>query len=108
MALCILCRPLRASTSAPSGFFSGQPPLQGPGFPHGKPDPEVTAPIGERPDMFTPRRTGLFALFAGLMLAFSMVSVDYAEARRGGSFGSRGLRTHQSAPATRTAPNQAA
>jgi predicted lipid-binding transport protein (Tim44 family) len=58
--------------------------------------------------MFTPRRTGLFALFAGLMLAFSMVSVDYAEARRGGSFGSRGLRTHQSAPATRTAPNQAA
>ncbi len=58
--------------------------------------------------MFTPHRTGLFALFAGLMLAFSMVSVDYAEARRGGSFGSRGLRTHQSAPATRTAPNQAA
>lgn len=58
--------------------------------------------------MFTPHRTGLFALFAGLMLAFSMVSVDYAEARRGGSFGSRGTRTHQAAPATRTAPNQAA
>lgn len=58
--------------------------------------------------MSAPRRTGLFALFAGLMLAFSMVSADDAEARRGGSFGSRGLRTHQSAPATRTAPGQAA
>ncbi|MET3793713.1 Tim44 domain-containing protein [Aquamicrobium terrae] len=58
--------------------------------------------------MFKPRRAKIFALFAGLMLAFSMVSVDYAEARRGGSFGSRGTRTHQSVPATRTAPNQAA
>ncbi len=58
--------------------------------------------------MLRPRRAKIFALFAGLMLAFSMVSVDHAEARRGGSFGSRGARTHQSVPATRTAPNQAA
>lgn len=58
--------------------------------------------------MFKPYRAKIFALFAGLMLAFTMVAVDHAEARRGGSFGSRGMRTHQSAPATRTAPNQAA
>lgn len=50
-------------------------------------------------------RTSRFAaLFAGLFLAFSMVAIDHAEARRGGSFGSRGMRTFQSAPATRTAP----
>jgi predicted lipid-binding transport protein (Tim44 family) len=50
-------------------------------------------------------RTSRFAaLFAGLFLAFSMVAIDHAEARRGGSFGSRGTRTFQSAPQTRTAP----
>ncbi|UVK44098.1 Tim44 domain-containing protein [Mesorhizobium sp. AR07] len=50
-------------------------------------------------------RTSRFAaLFAGLFLAFSMVAMDHAEARRGGSFGSRGTRTFQSAPPTRTAP----
>src|SRR5438445_10090353 len=50
-------------------------------------------------------RTSRFAaLFAGLFLAFSMVAIDHAEARRGGSFGSRGMRTFQSAPPTRTAP----
>lgn len=50
-------------------------------------------------------RKGRFAaLFAGLLLAFSMVAMDHAEARRGGSFGSRGTRTFQSAPPTRTAP----
>lgn len=50
-------------------------------------------------------RTSQFAaLFAGLFLAFSMVAIDHAEARRGGSFGSRGMRTFQSAPPTRTAP----
>lgn len=48
------------------------------------------------------RRTA--ALFAGLFLALSMVTIDHAEARRGGSFGSRGSRTFQQAPATRTAP----
>jgi predicted lipid-binding transport protein (Tim44 family) len=54
------------------------------------------------------RRAKILALFTGLILAFCMASVDYAEARRGGSFGSRGVRTHQSVPATRTAPSQAA
>lgn len=50
-------------------------------------------------------RTSRFAaLFAGLFLAFTMVAMDHAEARRGGSFGSRGMRTFQSAPPTRTAP----
>lgn len=50
-------------------------------------------------------RTSRFGtLFAGLFLAFSMIAIDHAEARRGGSFGSRGTRTFQSAPPTRTAP----
>ncbi|PAQ06254.1 Tim44 domain-containing protein [Mesorhizobium temperatum] len=54
-------------------------------------------------------RSSRFAvLFAGLFLAFSMVTADYAEARRGGSFGSRGTRTFQSVPPTRTAPQPAA
>ncbi|MBN9079413.1 MAG: Tim44 domain-containing protein [Rhizobiales bacterium] len=48
------------------------------------------------------------ALFAGLFLAFSMIATDHAEARRGGSFGSRGARTFQAAPPTRTAPTQTA
>jgi len=47
----------------------------------------------------------VFALFASLMMAFTLVSTDFADARRGGSFGSRGSRTFQQAPATRTAPN---
>ena len=46
----------------------------------------------------------LATLFAGLFLAFSMTAMDHAEARRGGSFGSRGTRTFQAAPPTRTAP----
>ncbi|MDQ6433606.1 Tim44 domain-containing protein [Mesorhizobium sp. LHD-90] len=49
-----------------------------------------------------------FALMAALFMAFSLFSVDYAEARRGGSFGSRGTRTFQSAPPTRTAPQPTA
>jgi predicted lipid-binding transport protein (Tim44 family) len=53
----------------------------------------------------TPR---IATLLAGLFLAFSMVAVDHADARRGGSFGSRGTRTFQSAPPTRTAPQQTA
>ncbi|PYE86592.1 Tim44 domain-containing protein [Phyllobacterium leguminum] len=55
-----------------------------------------------------PRTTRFATLFAGLLLAFSMVAMDHAEARRGGSFGSRGARTSQSAPATPTAPQPAA
>ncbi|WP_378949208.1 Tim44 domain-containing protein [Mesorhizobium sp. ANAO-SY3R2] len=54
------------------------------------------------------RTTRFATLFAGLFLAFSMVAVDHADARRGGSFGSRGTRTFQSAPPTRTAPQQTA
>jgi predicted lipid-binding transport protein (Tim44 family) len=54
------------------------------------------------------RKTRIATLFAGLFLAFSMVAIDHAEARRGGSFGSRGTRTFQSAPPTRTAPQQTA
>lgn len=52
----------------------------------------------------TSRTSRFAALFAGLLLAFSMVAMDHAEARRGGSFGSRGTRTFQSASPTRTAP----
>ncbi|MER8817097.1 Tim44 domain-containing protein [Mesorhizobium sp. M0027] len=54
-------------------------------------------------------RSGRFAiLIAGLFLAFSMVAVDHADARRGGSFGSRGMRTFQPVPPTRTAPQPSA
>ena len=52
--------------------------------------------------------TRFATLFAGLFLAFSMIAVDHADARRGGSFGSRGSRTFQSAPPTRTAPQPTA
>ncbi len=45
-------------------------------------------------------------LLSAAFVAMMLVSVDFAEARRGGSFGSRGLRTQQAAPPTRTAPNQ--
>ena len=51
-------------------------------------------------------RFRFFALLSAAFVALTLVSVDYAEARRGGSFGSRGLRTQQMAPPTRTAPNQ--
>lgn len=53
-------------------------------------------------------RFRITALLASLFMVFSMIAVDHAEARRGGSFGSRGTRTFQSAPATRTAPQQTA
>lgn len=54
------------------------------------------------------RTTRFATLVAGLFLAFSMVAVDHADARRGGSFGSRGAKTFQQAPPTRTAPQPAA
>lgn len=53
-------------------------------------------------------RFRFIALLSSLLVALTLISVDFAEARRGGSFGSRGMRTFQSAPPTRTAPNQAA
>ncbi len=58
--------------------------------------------------MFGARRLRWTTLFMGVLMAFSISAVDYAEARRGGSFGSRGTRTFQSAPPTRTAPQQTA
>ncbi len=58
--------------------------------------------------MFASRGFRFASLFACIVMAVSMVSVDQAEARRGGSFGSRGTRTFQSAPVTNTAPNRAA
>lgn len=45
------------------------------------------------------------ALLATLVMALSLVAVDTAEARRGGSFGSRGIRTERSIPATNVSPN---
>lgn len=54
------------------------------------------------------RRLRLGALLSSLFLVFSLVAVDYADARRGGSFGSRGARSFQSAPATQTSPFGAA
>lgn len=50
-------------------------------------------------------KTRIFAMLATLAVAFTLVSTDFADARRGGSFGSRGVRTFQAAPPTRTAPN---
>jgi len=44
----------------------------------------------------------------GMTLAVSLLAVDAADARRGGSFGSRGSRTYQAPPPTRTAPQQSA
>ena len=49
-------------------------------------------------------RFGAAALIAAG--AVSMISLDVAEARRGGSFGSRGMRTYSAPPATRTSPTQ--
>jgi predicted lipid-binding transport protein (Tim44 family) len=55
--------------------------------------------------MFASRGFRLASLFACVVMALSMVTVDQAEARRGGSFGSRGTRTFQTAPATPTSPS---
>jgi predicted lipid-binding transport protein (Tim44 family) len=46
----------------------------------------------------------LAGFFAALLMVFSMVAVGQAEARMGGSFGSRGTRTFQSVPSTVTSP----
>jgi len=54
--------------------------------------------------MFASRWFRLSALFAILLTAFSLTAVGTAEARFGGSFGSRGARTFQSVPATPTLP----
>ncbi|MBN9319665.1 MAG: TIM44-like domain-containing protein [Caulobacterales bacterium] len=55
-------------------------------------------------------RTGSKVLaLLGAVLCIGLVGVDTADAqRRGGGFGSRGARTYQAPPPTRTAPQQAA
>ena len=60
--------------------------------------------------MFSSRKLRFAGVFAAIVMAFSMVAVDHADARRmgGGGFGSRGSRTFQSAPATATTPRAAA
>ncbi|MGN6487811.1 MAG: Tim44 domain-containing protein [Devosia sp.] len=58
--------------------------------------------------MFASKGFRLTALFATLLMAFSLVAVDTAEARRGGSFGSRGARTTMSVPATPASPKATA
>ena len=58
--------------------------------------------------MFTTRRIRLASICAALVVAFSMMAVDFAEARVRGGFGSRGTRTFQTSPTTPTAPNTAA
>ena len=54
--------------------------------------------------MFASRGFRISALVATLVMAFSLMAVDTAEARRGGSFGSRGMFTGQSVPRTPTSP----
>jgi predicted lipid-binding transport protein (Tim44 family) len=61
--------------------------------------------------MFTSGTFRLFSLFASLLVVFSMVTIDTAEARRMGGFGgfgNRGARTTESVPATRTSPTTTA
>ena len=48
----------------------------------------VTEGVLESPD-----RSWLFSVFAAMLVAFSLTAVGTAEARMGGSFGSRGMRT---------------
>ena len=55
--------------------------------------------------MFLSAPIRFLAILLSLVTAFSVISVDTAEARRGGSFGSRGVKTFQSVPATKTSPN---
>lgn len=52
--------------------------------------------------MFRSRWFRLSALFAVLLTVFSLSAVTTAEARFGGSFGSRGTRTYQTIPSTPT------
>jgi predicted lipid-binding transport protein (Tim44 family) len=52
--------------------------------------------------MFRSRWFRFSALFAVLVTVFSLSAVGLAEARMGGSFGSRGMRTYQTIPATPT------
>lgn len=55
--------------------------------------------------MFLSAPIRFLAIFLSLVTAFSVITVDTAEARRGGSFGNRGVKTFQSVPPTKTSPN---
>jgi predicted lipid-binding transport protein (Tim44 family) len=54
--------------------------------------------------MFRSRWFRLPALLAVLVTAFSLTAVDLAQARFGGNFGNRGMRTYQTLPSTPAAP----
>jgi predicted lipid-binding transport protein (Tim44 family) len=58
--------------------------------------------------MFASKGFRFTALLATLIMAFSLVAVDTAEARRGGSFGSRGMFTQRSIPSTQVSPKTTA
>ena len=58
--------------------------------------------------MFASGKFRFLAVLLSLVTIFSVATVDMAEARRGGSFGSRGTRTFQTVPSTNTSPNATA
>jgi len=58
--------------------------------------------------MFVSGRFRFLAIFLSLLTVFSVATIDTAEARRGGSFGSRGTRTFQTVPSTNTSPGATA
>ncbi|KFL30744.1 hypothetical protein JP75_13500 [Devosia riboflavina] len=58
--------------------------------------------------MFASKTVRFASLFAVLVMAFSMISISDAEARRGGSFGSRGINTFNPPAITNTAPKPVA
>ncbi len=58
--------------------------------------------------MFASKGFRVSALLATLIMALSLVAVDTAEARRGGSFGGRGIRTERSVPSTQVSPKTTA
>lgn len=58
--------------------------------------------------MMRSARFRFLAVLSAAFIGMTLVSVDIAEARRGGSFGSRGMRTQQAVPPTQTAPTQTA
>lgn len=62
-----------------------------------------------RPLFWNPMtHTAKFSAILGIGLVLTLAAAETAEARRGGSFGSRGARTYSAPRATPTAPNQTA
>lgn len=55
--------------------------------------------------MFVSGKIRFLAVFLSLLTVFSVAAIDTAEARRGGSFGSRGTKTFQTVPPTNTSPS---